>query len=97
VRAHTDRSALSQAPAFAQRRLDEGWVRKLHAGVLHDMVESKKLHLLVFVIAYQAQSTLARVLRSVPSAVFQDYDIEIIVQLSKAESPDPSWIKSSAL
>jgi len=47
--------------------------------VLHDMVESKKLHLLVFVIAYQAQSTLARVLRRAPSAVFQDYDCEILV------------------
>jgi glycosyltransferase involved in cell wall biosynthesis len=35
--------------------------------------------LLVFVIAYQAESTLATVLQRIPPAIFQEYDCEILV------------------
>jgi glycosyltransferase involved in cell wall biosynthesis len=43
------------------------------------MIERQRPRLLVFVIAYQAETTLARVLERVPAAVFQDYDCEILV------------------
>ena len=43
------------------------------------MIEGTKPRLLVFVIAYQAESTLALVLQRIPPEVFEDYQCEVLV------------------
>jgi glycosyltransferase involved in cell wall biosynthesis len=43
------------------------------------MASLKKKRLLVFVIAYRAESTLQRVLERVPEQIFSEYDCEILV------------------
>ena len=43
------------------------------------MTETRRPRLLVFVIAYQAETTLALVLQRVPLTVFQDFDCEILL------------------
>ncbi|MEO7112790.1 MAG: glycosyltransferase family 2 protein [Polyangiaceae bacterium] len=43
------------------------------------MAPLKKKRLLVFVIAYRAESTLQRVLERVPAKIFSEYDCEILV------------------
>ncbi|TMA46523.1 MAG: glycosyltransferase [Deltaproteobacteria bacterium] len=39
----------------------------------------ERQRLLIFVIAYYAESTLRRVLERIPSAIFQEFDCEILV------------------
>lgn len=43
------------------------------------MAESKRQKLLIFVIAYYAESTLWRVLERIPAALFSEFDCEILV------------------
>lgn len=43
------------------------------------MAEPKKQRLLVFVIAYYAESTLRSVLERIPRSIFKDYDCEVLV------------------
>jgi glycosyltransferase involved in cell wall biosynthesis len=43
------------------------------------MAEAPKFRLLVFVIAYHAESTMRRVLERIPAAVFQEYQCEVLV------------------
>ena len=43
------------------------------------MCDTARQRLLVFVIAYYAEDTLARVLDRLPRAIFADYDCEILV------------------
>jgi glycosyltransferase involved in cell wall biosynthesis len=43
------------------------------------MAEALKPRLLVFVIAYQAEATLRRVLERIPRAIFQEYRCEVLV------------------
>jgi len=41
--------------------------------------QPRRLRLLVFVIAYHAESTLRKVLERIPSSVFDEYDCEVLV------------------
>src|SRR5688572_18578026 len=43
------------------------------------MPETQKKRLLIFVIAYYAESTLKWVLERIPTAVFEQYDCEVLV------------------
>ena len=43
------------------------------------MLHDRKPRLLVFVIAYYAESTLTAVLERIPSSIFHDYDCEVLV------------------
>lgn len=43
------------------------------------MPQQKKQRLLVFVIAYYAESTLRKVLERIPRSIFNDYDCEVLV------------------
>lgn len=44
-----------------------------------DRASSPKKQLLIFVIAYYAESTLRRVLERIPSSIFEQYDCEVLV------------------
>ena len=43
------------------------------------MSSERSPRLLIFVIAYQAEATLAEVLERIPRSVFDDWDCEILV------------------
>jgi glycosyltransferase involved in cell wall biosynthesis len=43
------------------------------------MAQARKQRLLVFVIAYYAESTLRKVLERIPRQIFKDYDCEILI------------------
>src|SRR5215472_1133003 len=43
------------------------------------MPSVKRRKLLIFVVAYYAESTLRRVLERIPASVFTDYDCEVLV------------------
>ena len=43
------------------------------------MPHGRKLRLLVFVIAYQAEETLTSVLERIPRSIFIDYDCQVLV------------------
>jgi len=47
--------------------------------MMASMAPVKRRKLLIFVIAYRAESTLQRVLERIPSALFKEYDSEILV------------------
>ena len=48
----------------------------------------RRPRLLVFIVAYYAESTLTSVLERIPTQVFDDYDCEVLVVDDASAGPD---------
>lgn len=51
----------------------------LHAGCEQDCLPKRKQRVLVFIVAYNAERTIATVLTRIPETLFETYDVEVLV------------------